>query len=131
MSSGSGTDSALGGTIGAAAGRARIVPTVFASAMPGPPVADDAFEQLASDLLRRLRRAANGYPRLAGVVLLLHGAMITESDEDPEGTLLGQVRQIVGPNCPIVAVLDSHATVTGRMVSAADLLTAYRTYPPH
>ncbi|HYI25397.1 MAG TPA: M81 family metallopeptidase, partial [Thermomicrobiales bacterium] len=55
VSSGSGTDSALGGAIGAAAGRARIVPTVFASAMPGPPVADDAFEQLASDLLRRLR----------------------------------------------------------------------------
>ncbi len=129
VDAGRGTDSALGGVIDAAAGRASLVPVLFASAMPGPPVANETFEALAGELTDRLRQAARGYPGLAGVVLLVHGAMVTVSDFDPEGTLLERVRAIVGPRCPVVVTLDSHATITSRMVSAASRITAYRTYP--
>jgi microcystin degradation protein MlrC len=129
LSVGGQSESALGGAIAMAEGRAELVPTLFASAMPGPPVAEATFSQLADDLLRRLRQEARRYPGVEGVVLLLHGAMVTESDDDPEGTLLERVREIVGPARPVVAVLDSHATVTPRMADAADVLLAYRTYP--
>ena len=124
-----GSDSALGGAVTAAAGRADLVPTLFASAMPGGSVTDETFAELAGDLFARLRRAQSGFPRLAGVVLLLHGAMVTGSDPDPEGTLLEKVRGIVGPGCPIAVVLDSNANVSRRMVDAADFLAAYQTYP--
>jgi len=129
VKAGSGSDSALGGAVDSAVGRARLVPTVFASAMPGGPVEDATFATLADDLLDRLRRANAGYPRLAGVVLLLHGAMVTESDDDPEGTLLERVRAIVGPDRPIAVSLDSHANITARMVAVSDLIVAYQTYP--
>jgi microcystin degradation protein MlrC len=97
--------------------------------MPGGPVDDDTFASLAGDLLDRLRRANAGHSRLAGVVFLLHGAMVTESDTDPEGTLLAHVREIVGPERPIAVALDSHANVTRRMVETADFIVSYRTYP--
>ncbi len=129
VDAGTGTDSALGGVIEAATGQATLVPLVFASAMPGPPVEAATFEALAGDLLARLRQAAHGYPRLRGVVLLLHGAMITDNDHDPEGTLLERVRDMVGPTCPVIVVLDSHATVSARMVAAATRIAAYQTYP--
>ena len=124
-----GTDSALGGVIAAAQDRAVLVPTLFTSAMPGGRVTNDTFSMLSSDLLDRLRRADNSYPRLDGVVLLLHGAMVTETEDDPEGFLLGRVREIVGAACPIAVVLDSHANITRRMVQTADLIVGYGKYP--
>ena len=43
--------------------------------------------------------------------------------------MLARLRDIVGPNVPIVASLDLHANVTGRMLAMADALVAFRTYP--
>ncbi len=129
IAAGAGTDSALGGVIAAAERRAEIAPTVFASAMPGPPVTSETFELLAGELLQRLRQEMRRWPGLDGVVLLLHGAMITTSLDDPEGELIERVRDLIGPDRPVVAVLDFHATVTPRMVATADALIAYQTYP--
>jgi len=36
------------------------------------------------------------------------------------------VRQIVGPNIPVVATLDLHANVSQRMLNNADTLVSYR-----
>ena len=66
---------------------------------------------------------------LAGVLLALHGAMVTERDEDGDALLLEAARRTVGPDVPIVATLDLHANISRRMVDAADLLIGYRTYP--
>jgi microcystin degradation protein MlrC len=85
----------------------------------------DAFEAIAGELVEGLERAAP----LDGIYLDLHGAMVAEHQADAEGELLERVRRAVGPEVPIVASLDSHANVTPRMVAAADLLVAFRTYP--
>jgi microcystin degradation protein MlrC len=39
------------------------------------------------------------------------------------------VRQVIGPELPLVVSLDLHANVTPEMVEHADALIAYRTYP--
>ena len=62
------------------------------------------------------------------VLLVLHGAMASESEFDPEGRLLEAVRACVGA-IPIVASLDFHAVITDRMLQTADLLVGYHTYP--
>lgn len=124
-----GTRSAPGGAIAMAEGRATLLPTLFASAVPGGKVEDAAFETLAGDLLGRLRFLSRQWPGLDGVMLFLHGAMVTASDDDADGALLRRVRETVGPGCPVVAVIDSHANITETMVERADLLVGYQCYP--
>ncbi|HIE52784.1 MAG TPA: M81 family peptidase [Armatimonadetes bacterium] len=102
-----------------------LVPTFFAWAMPAGPVAERAYQ----GLLERLRRRIAEAQPVDGVLLALHGAMVTESDFDPDGTTLAAVRDLIGPEVPLVATLDLHANTTPRMVEQADLLVAYQTYP--
>jgi microcystin degradation protein MlrC len=63
------------------------------------------------------------------VLLLLHGAMVTEKQLDPEGRTLEQVRQVVGPETPIVVELDMHGNISPRTVELADVLVAFDTNP--
>jgi microcystin degradation protein MlrC len=129
IDAGTGSHSALGGAIAAANGQATLVPTLFTSAMPGGPVTDATFASLAADLTGRIRQAHSPYPKLDGIVLLLHGAMVTGSDPDPEGTLLTRIRDIVGRHLPVAVVVDSHANLSQRMVDLADLIVGYQQYP--
>jgi microcystin degradation protein MlrC len=102
-----------------------LVPTAWAAASPSAQVTRDAFERIAGMIIERLRRDGP----VEGVYLDLHGAMVTEHVDDGEGELLARVRQVVGPDVPLVASLDLHANVTGRMLEHADAFVAYRTYP--
>lgn len=104
----------------------ELVPSRMAFGGVGPRIADEAFAYLRDGILEVARREAG---RLDGVYLSLHGASATESDDDPEGTLLAAVREIVGPGVPIVASFDLHVHMTDRMVRSSDALIAYRTIP--
>src|SRR6478735_4616524 len=66
--------------------------------------------------------AAKGAGKLDGVCLSLHGAMVTETEDDAEGALLELLRQVVGPDVPIAATLDLHANATLRMARNASTL---------
>lgn len=102
-----------------------IVPTYFAKALPSGTVEMDAYNQMSSEIAGRVEAATP----VDGVCLHLHGSMYAEGVDDPEGELLTDVREIVGENTPLVCSLDMHATVTDRMVDAADGFTGYRTAP--
>lgn len=126
-----GTRNALGGIVDAAdALGLTLAPTLFAAATPGGVVERVAWDQLRAILRDRIAAAhhSGGWP-LDGVVLALHGAMVAEGEDDPEAALLADVRAAIGPDVPIVAVLDFHANVTPAMVAASDLLLGYDTYP--
>lgn len=64
-----------------------------------------------------------------GVYLDAHGACIATNDEDPDGTLIAQIRDIIGPDTPLAVTLDLHAHVSEAMISGADFLCAYQTNP--
>ncbi|MDB5339313.1 MAG: hypothetical protein JWN70_4932 [Planctomycetaceae bacterium] len=104
---------------------ADLVPLIVASTCPGGTVAADCYLQLKSELLDRLRDA---FP-VDGVLLSLHGAATAENAGDLEGDLIESVRHLVGDAVPIVATLDLHAHVTEKMVSNAEALLAWETYP--
>ena len=58
----------------------------------------------------------------------LHGAMVVETTEDGEGTLLKRIREMA-PDLPIAISLDLHANMTNEIVDNCDVLVGYKTYP--
>src|SRR5918992_177836 len=102
-----------------------LVGTAWAAASPSAHVTSEAFERIATELVKRIQAAAP----LDGVYLDLHGAMVVETYDDGEGELLRRVREALGSRVPVVASLDLHANVTRAMVERSDALVAYRTYP--
>lgn len=103
----------------------ELVPLTWANAPPSGRVTRLAYETIVDHIVRDLRAAGPVH----GVFLELHGAMVTEHLEDPEGELLARIRSLVGPDVPIVATLDLHANVSEMMLAQADAIEAYRTYP--
>ncbi|MGO1117416.1 M81 family metallopeptidase [Rhodovibrionaceae bacterium A322] len=104
----------------------EILPLIWAGATPSAHVTDDAFERITGAMLAGL---TEGLEEVEAVYLDLHGAMVTESYEDGEGEILRRVREVIGPDVPLVASLDLHANVTPQMIELADCLVAYLTYP--
>jgi microcystin degradation protein MlrC len=121
-----GTRSALGATFEAADKYGwSLVHPISANPNPSGIVADDAFEQITGMILGACEQKGP----IDGVLLHLHGAMVTDSHEDAEGELLARLRRKLGPQVPIVVTLDLHANVTQRMAKSANALIAFRTYP--
>jgi len=85
----------------------------------------DVFEWIRNGLIASLKSTRP----VDAVLLALHGSMAAEDHPDVEGELLSAVRDVVGPNVPIVSTLDLHANVTRAMVAAADALVIYHTIP--
>ena len=103
----------------------EIQPILALNASPGPVVAQEVFEDTCARLVDAVKNAS----KIDGILLCLHGAMVTEHYEDGEGILLEALRKAVGPEVPIVATLDLHANVTQKMMDNATALFAYRCNP--
>jgi microcystin degradation protein MlrC len=108
-----------------AAGVWEPVPGLLAMAEPNGPVDQAFFDRL----MQRWEKDLTGNGHLNGVYLVLHGAGLTTSDHDPEGTLLALVRRVVGPEVPVVATFDLHANVSEADVSLLNGFIGYRTNP--
>jgi microcystin degradation protein MlrC len=103
----------------------ELVPAVAANATPSGKLTRETFETIRDRILAHARNAQG----LAGVVLALHGAMVSESEDDAEGALLEALRGVIGHSIPVVVTLDLHANATPRMAKHANALISYRTYP--
>ncbi|MFN9507329.1 MAG: M81 family metallopeptidase [Rubrivivax sp.] len=118
-----GTGSAIAAFIELAeeAGATYTVP-IAASAWPSGPVDREAFEHIAG---RIVAAAAQGCD---GVLLDLHGAMVTQDHEDGEGELLRRIRA-VAPGVPIGVALDRHTNLYDAMGEHSNVMAGYQTYP--
>jgi len=115
----------VGGFIEAVTGQGNeLLPLAMAWATPSGPVTDDIFEELTGYLVREIRRLQPD-----GLLLALHGAMVTESHLDGDGEILTRLRQGLGNNLPIVVTLDLHGNISGRLVEQSTATVAYRTNP--
>lgn len=121
-----GTRTIHGGMIdGAREAGLELIPLLNVYATPGGMVQASAYATMKRVLLDRLREASG----CDGVLLDLHGAMVTETLEDAEGDLIASVREVVGPTVPIIATLDLHANVTPLMARHATALIGFDEYP--
>jgi microcystin degradation protein MlrC len=102
---------------------AEITLPVAAAAPPSGPVDDDAFDLFCRLITDELRKQP-----FDAIMLDLHGAMVTNQFEDAEGELLRRVRE-VAPHTKLSVSLDMHANIFEGLVSRADVIAGYRTYP--
>ena len=120
------TDGVVGGMLHVLSQREmEVIPLLIASACPGGPVTAECYRQLKAELLERLINAGP----VDGVLLGLHGAGTVDDVGDLEGDLLSAVREQMGPDIPVMATLDLHAHITPAMVTHANALVAWETYP--
>ena len=102
----------------------EVIPTVYAHALPGGPVAKADFLRLEEALLSRLPPAG-----LDGVWLYLHGAMCVEQLGSAEEHLLRAVRRKIGDGVPISVAMDLHADNSDAVPLLCNCITGYRTAP--
>ena len=118
-----GTGTALGGFIKVAEGEgAEMVFPIAASAWPSGLVEDNAYDYMTARIFDSVAEGCDG------ILLHLHGAMVTESRADGEGPLVRRLRQLA-PEIPIGVALDMHTNLYPDMVELADVVAGYQTYP--
>jgi microcystin degradation protein MlrC len=103
--------------------RAEVVLPIAAGASPSGPVEDAAYGHITDAICEAAARGG-----FDGIMLDLHGAMVTESLEDGEGEFLKRLHAIA-PKIPIAVSLDMHANLYDAMIANATVVTGYRTYP--
>ena len=119
-----GTGSGLGAYLDLAEREeAEIVLPIAAGASPSRPVDDGAYEHIAGIICEAVTKGG-----FDGIMLDLHGAMVTETIEDGEGELLRRIRAI-DPHTPIAVAYDMHANLYPAMIENATVVAGYRTYP--
>src|SRR6185369_8880804 len=118
-----GTGSAIAAFIELAdAAGADVAIPIAASAWPSGPVEDAAFEHIAGRICDAVAAGCDG------VLLDLHGAMVTQSHEDGEGELLRRIRAIAS-DVPIGVALDMHTNLYDGFARDATVIAGYQTYP--
>jgi len=103
----------------------ELLPLLSAKAQPSGLVTNEAFETLLNLFLDRLKQAGP----VDGLVLDLHGAMVSRQHTDAEGAFLAAVREQVGSELPIIVTLDLHANITPQMAALSDAIVGFDTYP--
>lgn len=121
-----GTTTTMGGVIDSAKSHgATIAAGLYAEAMPGGIVSAQTADVLLDTLIDSIDANADG------LVLLLHGAMVSENYRDFEGECLRRIRERFGgrEKFPVILTLDLHANISEQMVQLSDVIIGYDTYP--
>jgi len=121
-----GTRTYEGGMVDAAAELgAEVIGTLLAEALPGGVIAAEAYRSLRRELLALVAAALP----VDAVVLVLHGAAISQDCADVEGELCAAVRAVIGPATQLVVTHDLHGHITAREADAVDLMFGVQRYP--
>jgi microcystin degradation protein MlrC len=101
------------------------VPLFFAEATPGGMVSADTFDYL----YKRMIRFLSDKGPFDGVLVVPHGAAVSELQPDMDGWWLEKLRAFTGSGKPIIGTLDPHANVSRKMIDVTNALVAYKTNP--
>jgi microcystin degradation protein MlrC len=106
----------------AARERAEVVTPVAAESWPSNTASRATFEALVRPIEDAVRAGCDA------VFLDLHGAMVIDDCDDPEGEIARRVRRIA-PDVPIAVTLDYHTNLSHELVDNATVIAGYKTYP--
>lgn len=104
-----------------------VLPTADYQAFPSGTVEHAVFEAFWVDVEQAVKKLEG--TKIDAVFLLLHGAMVTDGEADPEGEFLERLRPLLPEGIPIFGVFDLHANFTRRIIALSDCLVAYRENP--
>lgn len=93
-----------------------------AKAVPGGPATDDILDDASAAICESISKGCDA------LFLDLHGGMVTQGYDDPEGELLRRIRK-EAPDLPIAVAFDFHSNISAATIDNASVITGYRTYP--
>ena len=88
-----------------------------------------AFEELAAEIVERLRDIVAASAAIDGLWFDIHGAMCVEGLDDVEAELLRRIRRVIGEDVIVSASMDLHGNVSRELAHQTDLITCYRMAP--
>ena len=100
----------------------EIISPIAANAAPSGKVQADAYTRMTDAICDAVATGCDA------CFLDLHGAMVAETTDDGEGTLLRRIREIA-PDLPIAISLDLHANMTADIIDNCTVVVGYKTYP--
>ena len=103
----------------------ELYPTLVTSATPRGPVTDRAFNAMMNEIITGLKAG----PKLQGILLNLHGAMIVESYPSGDEEIVRRVREAFGVTMPIIVTHDFHANITPKLVELCNVLITFKENP--
>lgn len=89
-------------------------------------VADEVYDLYVGEMRREFSKAAS---ELDGILLALHGAMVTERLQDTETYIVRDIRGAVGPDKPIMVALDLHGNLDQALLKEATAVFGYQSSP--
>jgi ParB/RepB/Spo0J family partition protein len=104
----------------------EIVPLMRVFWRDGGVVESSSYESFKRKIIESVQQVAGN---IDGILLDLHGAMISEMVVDAEGELLKEIRSIAGDEVPIISTMDLHANLTDLKFRASTAIFGYRTNP--
>lgn len=121
-----GTNTAIGGFIDVCeAESVEMVPTVTARGGISGIVKEAVYDQYVSEMCNGFAEAAND---LDGILLFLHGAMVTDKRQDPETDIIEAIRESVG-DIPISVAMDLHGNIDSSLLDVATVVCGYQSSP--
>ena len=103
----------------------ELYPTVLTEAVPRGPVTEEAMNDIVGGMIARLKAA----PKLDGMLLALHGAMVGENHPHGDAEVVRRLREVLGKDFPIVVTHDFHANISPEIVELSTALVTYKMNP--
>jgi microcystin degradation protein MlrC len=103
----------------------EMLPIVYTEAGAAGPSSDEAFDHYLARILAGLKGA-----EVDGVLLDLHGALVTPTRLDGDADIIAAVRAQVGSGVKICVAFDYHGNLDERTIADADAVFGYH-YSPH
>ncbi len=105
--------------------KAEWVPILNGYASTGGTIEFKAYEKIVHEAIRKLKENAP----YDGILFDIHGAMIVQGMDDPEGDFISRIREALGTEVLISTTMDLHGSVPRRLARNTDLITAFRKAP--
>ena len=89
-------------------------------------VADEVYDFYVEQMSKGFAEVDD---ELDGILLAMHGAMVTESRQDPETDAVREIRQALGSEIPIMVTFDLHGNKDASILKEATAVYGYHSSP--
>ena len=103
----------------------KIHPIFFDYSVPGGSINYNYFIEFKDEFISHIKKK----PKLDGILLIMHGAMLVKKIIDPEGFFIKEIRNIVGNKCKIGVSYDLHGNITENIINNIDYFSAFKKAP--
>ena len=103
----------------------EIIPGVCMHCGSSAPLKDEVVNFFIDKTVEKIKSIKD----LDAIALSMHGATVSESEDDVCGLIIEKLREVVGEKVVISVSFDLHANVTEKTATNADYVSGYQTYP--